>query len=81
MWRPAVHADVKMIDALTGKTLMENRISYNPIGGQQGVVTIAPNPAYAFGDRESMVSQPERLAEGIDDALKQVAETAVRLMR
>lgn len=81
LWRPVVSADVKMIDALSGKTMMENRIVYNPINAQAGIVTISPNPEYAFQNREDMVSQPERLAEGIDDALKQVAQTAVRLMR
>ena len=81
MWRPTVAADVKMIDAGTGKTLMENRIVYNAVDAQAGVVTIAPNPDYVFQNREDMISQPERLAEGIDVALKEVANTAVRLMR
>ncbi|MEH6723697.1 MAG: hypothetical protein V7686_09275, partial [Qipengyuania sp.] len=74
-------ADVKMVDALTGKTLMENRIVYNGVDAQAGVVTIAANPAYVFENREDMITQPERLAAGIDDALRRVADTAVRLMR
>ena len=81
MWRPVVTADVRMVDALNGKTLMENRIVYNGVNTQAGVVTIAPNPAYVFQNREDMIANPQRLAEGIDDALKQVAETAVRLMK
>lgn len=81
MWRPTVYADVRMVDALTGKTLMENRIAYNVIGAQAGVVVIPANPQYVFANREDMVSQPERLAEGIDDALRQVADAAVRMMR
>lgn len=81
MWRPTVMADIKMIDALTGKAIMENRIAYNAVNAQAGVVTISPNPDYVFHNREDMISQPELLAEGIDDALKQVAETAVRLMQ
>ncbi|MXO95289.1 hypothetical protein GRI34_02500 [Erythrobacter aquimaris] len=81
LWRPTVAADVRMIDAGTGATLMENRIIYNPVDAQAGIVTIAPSPDYAFQNREDMISQPERLAEGIDVALKEVAETAVRLMR
>ncbi|MDG5747116.1 hypothetical protein P8Q88_02895 [Qipengyuania sp. XHP0207] len=81
LWRPTVSADVKMVDAVTGKPLMENRIILNPIDAQAGIVTLAPNPAYVFQNREDMISQPERLAEGIDDALKQVAEAAVRLLK
>ena len=81
MWRPIVTADVRMVDAMTGKPIMENRIVYNGVNTQEGVVTIAPNPDYVFQNREDMVSNPDRLAEGIDDALMQVAQTAVRLMR
>lgn len=81
LWRPTVAADVKMVDAATGKTLMENRIVYNPVDAQAGIVTLAPNPEFVFQNREDMISQPERLAEGIDDALKQVADAAVRLMK
>ena len=81
MWRPVVTADVRLVDAVTKKTLMENRIFYNPITPQDGVITISPNPEYQFRNREDMVTQPERLAAGIDDALRQVADTAVKLLR
>lgn len=81
LWRPVVSADVKMVEAGTGRTLMENRIVYNPVDAQAGIVTIAPNPEFAFQNREDMVSNPERLAAGIDDALREVAAAAVRLMK
>ena len=81
MWRPVVTADVRLVDANTKKTLMENRIFYNPITPQDGVITISPNPEYQFRNREDMVTQPEKLAAGIDDALRQVADTAVKLLR
>lgn len=81
MWRPHVTADVRLVDAASGRTLMENRIVYNPIGPQQGVITLAPSGEYAFQSREDMVSQPDRLAAGIDVALREVADAALRLMR
>lgn len=81
MWRPMVSADVRMVDAATDETLMENRIVYNPVNPQAGVITISPNPQYVFQDREAMVSQPQMLAAGIDDALQQVADTAARLLK
>ena len=81
LWRPFVSADVKMVEAGTGRKLMENRIIYNPIDAQNGVITIAPDPQYAFQNREDMITQPERLAAGIDEALRQVAASAVRLMK
>lgn len=81
LWRPHVTANVKLVDAVTGETLMENRIVYNPINPQAGVVTIAPDFDYVFQNREDMVTQPERLAEGIDVALKEVVATSLRLMQ
>lgn len=81
LWRPTVLADVRMVDAVSGKTLMENRIAYNAVNAQAGVITLAPNTEYSFQNREDMVTHPERLAEGINDALRQVAEAAVKLMR
>lgn len=81
LWRPTVAADVRLIDPLSGKVLMENRIVSNPIDAQEGVITIAPNPEYVFQNREDMITQPERLAAGIDDALRRVADTAIALMQ
>ncbi len=81
LWRPTVAADVRMVDAATGKTPMENRIVYNPVDAQAGIVTLAPSPEFVFQNREDMISQPERLAEGMDNALKQVTGAAVRLMK
>lgn len=80
MWRPTVAADVRLVDAIDGSTLLENKVLYNGVGAQEGVITISPNPDYAYGNRDEMVADPERLAEGIDVALKEVAATIVRLM-
>lgn len=81
LWRPAVSADVRLVDAATGKTMMENRIVLNPIVVQDGTITLSPNPDYVFQNREDMITQPERLAAGIDDALMRVADAAVSLMQ
>ncbi len=81
LWRPHVTADVRLVDASTGAVLMENRIVYNPINPQQGVVTLSPNFDFAFQNREDMITQPERLAEGIDVALREVVDASLRLMQ
>ena len=60
---------------------MENQIVYNPLNTVQGVVTIAPNPEYAFRNRSELLADPARLAAGIEDALNQVADTATQLLR
>ncbi|WP_133303938.1 hypothetical protein [Aurantiacibacter aquimixticola] len=80
-WRPAVLADVRMVDATTGATLLENRIALNWVDSPAGVIALSPNPAYAFANREDMVTNPQLLAEGIDDALATVVDAAIGLIR
>lgn len=80
-WRPAVTADVRLTGVTDGKTLMENRIAYNIPNTQAGVITVSPNPDYVFANREDMVSNPERLADGLNDALRKVVEVAAGLLR
>lgn len=80
-FRPAVGAKVKLVSVANGATLMENQIVYNPLNTVQGVVTIPPNPAYAFQNRSDLLADPARLAAGIEDALNQVADTATQLLR
>ena len=80
-WRPAAGALVRLVDVGTGDTLMENRIAYNIPNALPGVVTLPPNPEFTFDNREAMVSDPQRLAAGIDDGLRRVADTAVSLLR
>lgn len=80
-WRPTVAADVRLVDALDNSTLLENRLLYNGVGAQEGVITISPNPEYAFDNRDQMAEDPERLAAGIDEALREIAATIVRLMK
>jgi len=80
-FRPAVAAKVKLVRVSDGSTLMENQIVYNPLNVMQGVVTIAPNPEYAFDNRAALLAEPARMAAGIEDALNQVADTATQLLR
>ena len=80
-WRPAAAADVRLVDRATGKTIMENRIYNNIVGATAGVITISPNPEYTFQNREDMTTNPERLADGIDDALRAIVDGAVGLLR
>lgn len=80
-FRPAVAAKIKLVRVSDGSTLMENQIIYNPLNIVQGVITIAPNPAYAFDNRAALLAEPERMAAGIEDALNQVADTATQLLR
>ena len=80
-FRPTVYAKVRLMRASDNVMLMENMILYNPIAPTEGVITLAPNPEYAFRNREGLLEDPARLAAGLEDALVQVADTAARLLR
>jgi hypothetical protein len=80
-WRPTVLADVRMVDASGKQTLLKNRIAYNVVNPQQGVITLYPDPQYVFGGREDMITNPEKLAEGLRVALKAVAAESVKLIQ
>ena len=80
-FRPYVEADVRLVKVTDKSELMKNRILYNPLNPQEGVITLTANPEYAFGNRSELLADPNRLAAGIEDALKQVADTAAGLMR
>jgi hypothetical protein len=80
-FRPTVYAKVRLIRASDNAELMENMILYNPIMPTQGVITLSPNPAYVFRNREELLADPARLAAGIETALDEVADTAARLLR
>ena len=79
-WRPTVEATVRLVRASDNQTLMQNQIAYNSMYVRRGVITLTPNPDYAFQNREAMLADPTRLAEGLTDALNQVADTAVHLL-
>lgn len=80
-FRPTVYAKVRLMRASDNAMLMENMILYNPIAPTEGVITLAPNPEYAFRNREGLLEDPTRLAAGLEDALVKVADTAAQLLR
>ena len=82
-FRPSASVKVRLVSAADPtKILMDNWIVYNVVAGSAtGAITLAPNPQYEFQNREQLLADPERMAAGIEDALNQVAETAVQLLR
>lgn len=80
-FRPTVYAKVRLVRASDSAMLMDNMILYNPVAPTEGVITLAPNPEYAFRNREDLLEDPTRLAAGLEDALLQVADTAAQLLR
>ncbi|MDY6925124.1 MAG: hypothetical protein SWI22_14340 [Pseudomonadota bacterium] len=81
-FRPHASAVVKLVSVADGSTVLaENVVAYNPMGAPQGIVTITPNGDYVFRNRGELLADPQRLADGITDALNQVADTAAKLLR
>ncbi len=81
-FRPTVFTNVRLVGARdTKKVLMENRIVYNGMRPEQGVITLSPDPKYAFENRAAMLADPKRLAGGIEEALNQVADTIAQLLK
>ena len=82
-FRPSASAQVRLVSAADpSKILMDNRIVYNGMtAANAGAITLTPNPAYEFKNREELLADPARMAAGIEDALNQVADTAAQLLR
>lgn len=81
-WRPTASATVRLVSAKDpSKVLMENQIVYNAMYVQAGSITLSPDPQYAFKNREDMLSDPARLAAGVEGALNAIADTAVELLK
>jgi hypothetical protein len=80
-FRPSAYANVRLVSAKDPtKTLMQNRIVYNPLAPEKGVITLTPNPDYAFKNRSDLLADPKKLVAGLDDALEQVADAAAKLL-
>jgi hypothetical protein len=80
-WRPTADVQVRLVSLDGKKVLLENRIAYNVMGAPNGVITIAPDPEFTFNNREEMKANPDRLANGLRSAFRQVASTAAGLLR
>lgn len=81
-FRPYATATVRLVSAEDPtRILMDNRIAYNAMGAAEGIITLTPNPQFAFKNREELLADPARTAAGIEDALTQVADTAAQLLR
>jgi hypothetical protein len=81
-FRPTLMAKVRLVSAKdTSKILMENTIAYNNMTPTNGIITLTPNPTYAFKNRADLLADPRRLEAGLDDALGQLADTVAQLLR
>jgi hypothetical protein len=81
-WRPFVLVDVKLVDPKdTKKLLMDNAVTYNPVGPTQVTVSIAPDEKYAFQKIEDLEADPVRAAEGLKAAIEASATAVAQLLK
>jgi hypothetical protein len=72
-YRPWLQAKVKLIKASTGSVLLEDIISYNSLFTIKNVVTLSPDPAYAFPAWSDANADAKKTADGVAAAASQSA--------
>jgi hypothetical protein len=81
-WRPFVVVDVKLVDPKDPKKLlMDNAVTYNPVGPTQVTVSIAPDEKFAFQKIEDLEANPALAAEGLKAALEASAVAVGQLLK
>lgn len=83
-FRPWVTLKVRMVGAKDSAVLMQNTVTYNPIGpgiARGKAISIAPNPAYQFQTSDMLMGDPPRAVEGMRSSLDQTAQTIAQLLK
>jgi hypothetical protein len=81
-WRPFVLLTVRLVDPKDPKKLlMDNAVTYNPVGPTTVTVSIAPDEKYAFQKIEDLEADPVRAAEGLKAAIEASALATAQLLR
>jgi len=80
-YRPFAYARCRLVRASDGAVLMDDTVVYNPIGTPAKMVTIAPDPAYAFTDFDTLVGDPDKAAKGLDVSLTASADAIGALVQ
>ncbi|MFD2263933.1 hypothetical protein ACFSM5_13610 [Lacibacterium aquatile] len=80
-YRPMFEAKVRLVDAKTSAVLMQDHLSYNPIIQDKNIVSIAPDPAYAFTTFDILMANPEKAVTGLKSATEQTASTIANLLK
>ncbi len=72
-YRPWLLAKVKLIKASSGRVLLEDMISYNSLFTIKNVVTLSPDPAYAFPAWSDANADAKKTADGVAEAASKSA--------
>ena len=80
-YRPFVYTDCRLVKASDMTVMMEDSVFYNALNSPKGRVTLAPDPAYVFPDFADITSNPKKVAEGLDVAIKASTDAVGQLMQ
>jgi hypothetical protein len=79
--RPYFEVLVKRVRASNHAVLMQDHIVYNPLSKPEYVVTISPDPQYAFDDVAAMEKSPASAAGGLHSAIGLAVEIVAAIIR
>lgn len=79
-YRPIVGLGCKLVRVGDSTVLMRDFIVYNPINPRGNLITISPDPAYAFPDFDALMADPPKATAGLDGALTQSAQAVAKLL-
>ncbi|MFZ1989076.1 MAG: hypothetical protein WAW96_04825 [Alphaproteobacteria bacterium] len=80
-YRPFLWVRSKLIRNSDHAVLMESTIEYNPVNAPKGVISIAPNEAFAFNTVDDMAADPTKTTAGLNDAFAQVSSAIANLLQ
>jgi hypothetical protein len=80
-YRPWFVSQVKLVRATDAGVLMQDTVTYNTIGEAKNVVTLSPDPKYAFSGWSDVKAAPDDVVAGINDAADKSADAIANLFK
>lgn len=80
-YRPICQVRARLVSAKDSSVLMQDLVTYNPYGGTDKMVTIAPDPAVQYTTFDQLVADPNGAVKGLQSATEQTADTVGRLLQ
>jgi hypothetical protein len=72
---------MKLVKSSNKSVLMEDVVSYNSLFAIKNVVTISPDPDYAFATWSDLTAQKDKSAKGVSESVAQTATAAAGLLK
>jgi hypothetical protein len=80
-YRPEIMLKCKLVRADGATLLMQDAVIYNPLGKPDAVVTIPPDPAFAFADDDKLNAVPAKTKAALDTAIAETSRSVAGLLR